>query len=611
MKYPMIIGDVFYFFTCKGCNKKDELVLKVKPKWSDILLVVLYSLQEHSSNISRDGYFHWKVHICSFINEHWKSLFGTPKSKRGPNWRATVTGTLDHYQSYFKSRESTPGWWKLTHAYWPQRVIEICEKKKAPELLEPPFEDGEKKVRRKTASKVKSTPKRTSKKTPITNNKDDVPETNGFDSDDQVVEGTVAMTLIPNPPHEKLYDHHYCRQYLVPINARLLQNGGNYYREDPSESFNIPTSESLPIEAGNTGQASNSFTYSNFSERLTESEIPALLAQVRKPVRTRRAKISNLETLLNSIDEEFPSLCNFSEEEEHELLKRIYKVTRIIPKADKYKVLRKLFRILDLRRFRRMNDVSMLSSSDPISDDLVEEMRKKTQQDALRHFETVHTDESHPNWFKDGTQWKTYSSPYTSRVLKPLIFRDNSMKPVWLKLMEEIRHAVFLKKLKSADGSSQENLSFESSDTSIDYSYVSPHFLLALNSLSCRFFWPGIQLLECLHYPDFTCVATYKKLIIGFGVMIPNLDVNEAYITYLFVRPYWRKCGIATFIIYHLIQSCMGKDITLHVSADNEAIFLYQKFGFKIEDYILNFYDRYMLLDSTESRHAFFLRFSR
>lgn len=36
--------------------------------------------------------------------------------------------------------------------------------------------------------------------------------------------------------------------------------------------------------------------------------------------------------------------------------------------------------------------------------------------------------------------------------------------------------------------------------------------------------------------------------------MIPNLDVNEAYITYLFVRPYWRKCGIATFIIYHLIQ---------------------------------------------------------
>lgn len=55
----------------------------------------------------------------------------------------------------------------------------------------------------------------------------------------------------------------------------------------------------------------------------------------------------------------------------------------------------------------------------------------------------------------------------------------------------------------------------------------------------------------------------------------------------------------------------MGKDITLHVSADNDAIFLYQKFGFKIEDYIFNFYDKYMLLDAPESRHAFFLRFSR
>ena len=55
----------------------------------------------------------------------------------------------------------------------------------------------------------------------------------------------------------------------------------------------------------------------------------------------------------------------------------------------------------------------------------------------------------------------------------------------------------------------------------------------------------------------------------------------------------------------------MGKDITLHVSATNPAICLYQKFGFKIEKVILDFYDKYLTSDSLHSRHAFLLRLCR
>ncbi len=65
------------------------------------------------------------------------------------------------------------------------------------------------------------------------------------------------------------------------------------------------------------------------------------------------------------------------------------------------------------------------------------------------------------------------------------------------------------------------------------------------------------------------------------------------------------RCCVAVF------QTCMGKDVTLHVSASNPAMLLYQKFGFKAEEYILDFYDKYYPVDSTECRHAFFLRLRR
>lgn len=58
-------------------------------------------------------------------------------------------------------------------------------------------------------------------------------------------------------------------------------------------------------------------------------------------------------------------------------------------------------------------------------------------------------------------------------------------------------------------------------------------------------------------------------------------------------------------------QTCMGKDVTLHVSASNPAMLLYQKFGFKTEEYVLDFYDKYYPLESTECKHAFFLRLRR
>jgi len=59
---------------------------------------------------------------------------------------------------------------------------------------------------------------------------------------------------------------------------------------------------------------------------------------------------------------------------------------------------------------------------------------------------------------------------------------------------------------------------------------------------------------ESLLYPDFSVIALYKNLVIGFGFMVPDISSNENYLTFLFTRPYWTNCGIARFMIYHLIQ---------------------------------------------------------
>lgn len=217
------------------------------------------------------------------------------------------------------------------------------------------------------------------------------------------------------------------------------------------------------------------------------------------------------------------------------------------------------------------------------------------------------------------SQCDFFVSPYTERVLHPFIYRNDSCVPPWVKLMCELQYEV------NGEWPSR---------ASIDYCYVRPQHIAAVNALLQRMFWPGIDsknillylfsqlkklfrmfiefsVSECLTYPDFSIVALYKKLVVGCAFLVPDVGHNEAYVSFMAVRPEWQKSGIATFMLYHLTQACMGKDFTLHVSANNSAIFLYQKFGFRIEKMIFDFYDKFLPHDSPHSKHAFFLRLER
>ena len=59
---------------------------------------------------------------------------------------------------------------------------------------------------------------------------------------------------------------------------------------------------------------------------------------------------------------------------------------------------------------------------------------------------------------------------------------------------------------------------------------------------------------ECLQFPDFSCVAVYKKIVIGFAFLVPDVSYVDAYVSFIFTHPEWRRVGIAKFMLYHLIQ---------------------------------------------------------
>ncbi|KAL7748559.1 hypothetical protein RI367_005970 [Sorochytrium milnesiophthora] len=151
-------------------------------------------------------------------------------------------------------------------------------------------------------------------------------------------------------------------------------------------------------------------------------------------------------------------------------------------------------------------------------------------------------------------------SPFSARLLKPFIFRDDSVQPPHRKLMAELARK-------------------------LDYVYFRDKHLAQVNHLLVRQFWPGIDVSESLQYPEYGVVALSGELVVGCALMTP-----EGYINYVAVLPGWQHVGIARFMIVWLCQ------------------ILYQYLGFKPEQFIVGFYESYYPAESSACRHAFFLR---
>ena len=144
----------------------------------------------------------------------------------------------------------------------------------------------------------------------------------------------------------------------------------------------------------------------------------------------------------------------------------------------------------------------------------------------------------------DSQELRPVKSPFTGRLLKPYIRRDFEAEPLKLKLLREV--------IRRANRKTK--VTGEEVRHPIDYMYVRPNHIPSINQLAREFFWPGVDLSECLQFPDFSCVAVYKKIVVGFAFLVPDVSYVDAYVSFIFTHPEWRRVGIAKFMLYHLIQ---------------------------------------------------------
>lgn len=188
-------------------------------------------------------------------------------------------------------------------------------------------------------------------------------------------------------------------------------------------------------------------------------------------------------------------------------------------------------------------------------------------------------------------------SPYTGNTLPAFVHRETENFPPRLLLLQQIR----------THTEDEDQTIIES----IDICNFRKEHVDLVNRLLRANFWPSIDISESLEWPDFCFVLLYRKLVIGCAICSP-----EGYLSYIFVHQDWRRHRFASRLMYMVIRATGRKDVTAHVSVGNHAMMMYQRFGFKAEEFIVDFYgERYRHSNVEEgvepdpaARNAFFLR---
>lgn len=629
-------GDVFFDFTCADCSETGKEIFKRKPmNWLQVVYLALYNLICRGSG--RKGYFRWRDDLCQFIEQNWNCFHA--EKKKTMSWCSTVAGTLSsNCPKIFKNGQKEfkeGGWWSLNEVLPPSEKPEV--------MMQGP--NHKRKKKRSSIGGVKGSKKsKTEAKVDVNGDADvnhdvfdygNTVSTNGMDTNDAMISimdeanidtfldcnGDMSDLDIGDPgAMDEIFRSLDLNRSDDSLNTSFTES--KMEREEDTGTKLEQVEQPTPIDSTENdvivldpnevhGTQSSAFTIENdHVEKSTghrdksrkknlrtmypheEKDLLEKLNQIdSSDVRARRLR---RKLLLNRQKRQYGlpvfDLDKFIENSMNTVSHYIVdkgECTAVLkqPEVHTDSVRGTSMQRIALRRDRILDRFMM----QPVSQRLIKPVSFLSRLIGC-----------HPSALN-----RSITSPYTSRVLKPFIRRDFEAEPTKLKVLKEITMR-FQKKFQG-EAHAHDTCTFGS----IDYCYVQPHHIPGVNALCREFFWCGIDLSECLQYPDFTCIVLYKKLIIGCAFMVPDVKCNEAYISFVVVHPDWRRAGIGSFMIYHLIQTCLGKDVTLHVAADNPAMLLYQKFGFKPERFVAGFYDRYFPTHSEHSKHAFFLRLQR
>ncbi|XP_071850062.1 cysteine-rich protein 2-binding protein-like isoform X2 [Apostichopus japonicus] len=660
-------GDNFFRFTCSDCSEtKSEIIARIKLTWQQVVVLALYNLGARKSG--RKGFFRWKEDVCEFISTYWTVLFGQNKN-RSQTWHGTVAGVLSSgSKTIFRSGApefGEPGWWTLLinkpPSYKPEQIgkealppvkVTAAQRKSKLMTFEPTIKVEGLRSRKRGTTAVESAMELKEKRSRTQEAKEirkarqaSVEGREGSSTQLDVEEGSMdsftssefqgtPTTPVPDSPSvlSLLGGENSCDSFSLLQESDLatdetlpsmLMAGDEEELGPPSKGLSTMVRTPTPPVNGQGSDGANQNPEEGYSNR----------PEIKKGFKVKGRQTA--ERLMEKSVEK-PKFLPMSVFEERQLLKLIQSCPEAVENDPVAKRFRRKLLVRQEKRERGLPLFDLDSAvqqilqkrcsitpypypqaglpQSPVKYGRMKAASKGMGADyrILDRFQVsshaLLSPKRQTGSFRArligsaaNTNFQKIVSPYTARILKPYIRRDYETKPIKLKLLEEITRR--LPRLEA---------DVDPPPTApIDYCYVSPQHIPSINALCGEFFWPGIDLSECLQYPDFSVVVLYRKVVIGFGFMVPDVKYNEAYISFLFVHPEWRGAGIGTFMVYHLIQTCMGKDVTLHVSATNSAMLLYQKFGFKPEEFILDFYEKYYPEDSMECRHAFVLRLRR
>ncbi|XP_075991155.1 ada2a-containing complex component 2 [Anticarsia gemmatalis] len=651
--------DVFFDFTCEDCSPdKKESIARNRFPWVNVIHLTLHHLNMHSYGISNHGYFHYKTHICAFIDRNWQSLFGT-QAKQKKNWVGTIAGVLSVYNKLFFQSGSVvlgeTGWWKLLHNFSPAVAAHIIQEiaRDKPKVrprnqmsidknlfLMKVTEMGYKDLITDECNSPPHVLQTSSDPVPCKKRRVDSDELSGIssasyydqlDSDsrnDLGSESTLEESLSMLTPKDCTYSWNAHMEFrgfdFAPNNTGVCSQGQQLDEYTESSPLNKVFQQSDSSSIHSFQQSMLYYDSDSRSGHDTDQDPRKTFDKPKKPPvedkPIRRESLFSNE--LNSIDlpwEEVlpkaePDVIEMSQYEEIQLLKKIENMIPKVKEPNKKAYLCRLKAKLALRRLKRHKHLPLFDldkavkllggyiTEDPRvvinSERVLDRFQRSYLIDNLcgtiasTNYGTLLLSHIEPTPFQ---------SPYSGVTLKPYIRRDAESTPTWLKLMDELLRKTN-KHIKDYSPPPRATL---------DYSYVRPQHIAAVNNLCAQFFWPGIDLTEALQYPEFSCVVTYGRLVVACAFLVPRAAHSDAYVSFVLTRPEWRNAKIATFMLYHLLQTCTGQDVTLHVSPTNPAIFLYQKFGFKVEELIQDFYEKYYDIEYKGCRHALFLRLVR
>ncbi|KAI7879615.1 hypothetical protein K492DRAFT_230904 [Lichtheimia hyalospora FSU 10163] len=561
----------------------------------------------------RHKYFRWKDDICAFIDDYWDYL--VPGKKRSPTWHNTIASVLSTHGTIFKSGYELfhqSAWWSLFEQAPPTkenkpRVSKAkgTQKRSRQESQEskPKKIKTEPHDKRSTGKDTQSrVVKEEQQETSVSQAKDketalnevddmfdlgslsDLSSDPGILSDD---DAQISMKQSRKP----------ARDQQVPQQAEQVQ----------SITETSPSPAELPSTTASMAHTAISLDTTNISTPYT----PHDHVQVKTEPESTATPLSSIPNTNDAKEEEEPTVL--TQQMEWQMLQQLGNASKKLPT-----VAARFERKLAVRRLKRNLGLKLFDMDAAVS----KQLRSKSELEPITKPVTDTPkepipDTTHPSTAAfDAITYTPYKCSFASRLYGPIrhdsvVTKDEPWLSAWngRKLRPYIRrdfqnitpYMETLMRIRSRNSNHPEQ-----ERHSIDYVYFQPQHLEQVNAMLRRCFWDGIDVSESLLFPEFSIVALYKRLVVGCAFMTP-----EAYVTYFAVLPGWNNAGIGQFMLYHLFQTAISKDITLHVSANNNAMILYQKFGFKPEEFIVDFYDKYLPADSAYSKNAFFLRLRR